>query len=300
MTNTIDDFNRKRLRSSNITVTISISLVLFLVGLFGLILINAQKYSDYIKEQLVVEVYFDEYLDPRDAAKVDEYHKETLELVKAQPYVKKARMITKEEAVVIAKKQLGIDSEALFEEDIFPPSIEVVLHPDYIDPEKIDGVLKKLQQVKGVNEVKNDSELTQVVHQNLSKILMWIIGFTILFLIIAIILINSSIRLKIFSKRFIIKTMQLVGARRRFILKPFIKEAAIIGVIGAIIGLMMLSAVWYYFTKEIGDNFVQDTNQFVWLVLGVVVVGITITVLSTIFATWRFLKSSLDDLYYNS
>lgn len=300
MTNTIDDFNRKRLRSSNITVTISISLVLFLVGLFGLILINAQKYSDYIKEQLVVEVYFDEYLDPRDAAKVDEYHKETLELVKAQPYVKKARMITKEEAAVIAKKQLGIDSEALFEEDIFPPSIEVVLHPDYIDPEKIDGVLKKLQQVKGVNEVKNDSELTQVVHQNLSKILMWIIGFTILFLIIAIILINSSIRLKIFSKRFIIKTMQLVGARRRFILKPFIKEAAIIGVIGAIIGLMMLSAVWYYFTQEIGDNFVQETNQFIWLVLGVVVVGITITVLSTIFATWRFLKSSLDDLYYNS
>lgn len=300
MTNTIDDFNRKRLRSSNITVTISISLVLFLVGLFGLILINAQKYSDYIKEQLVVEVYFDEYLDPRDSAKVDEYHKETLELIKTQPYVKKARMITKEEAAVIAKKQLGIDSDALFEEDIFPPSIEVVLHPDYIDPEKIEGVLKKLQQVKGVNEVKNDSELTQVVHQNLSKILMWIVGFTILFLIIAIILINSSIRLKIFSKRFIIKTMQLVGARRRFILKPFIKEAAIIGVIGAIIGLMMLSAVWYYFTQEIGDNFVQETNQFIWLVLGVVVVGITITVLSTIFATWRFLKSSLDDLYYNS
>lgn len=300
MANTIDDFNKKRLRSSNITVTISISLVLFLVGLFGLILINAQKYSDYIKEQLVVEVYFDEYLDPRDSAKVDEYHKETLELVKTQPYVKKARMITKEEAAVIAKKQLGIDSDALFEEDIFPPSIEVVLHPDYIDPEKIEGVLKKLQQVKGVNEVKNDSELTQVVHQNLSKILMWIVGFTILFLIIAIILINSSIRLKIFSKRFIIKTMQLVGARRRFILKPFIKEAAIIGVIGAIIGLMMLSAVWYYFTQEIGDNFVQDTNQFVWLVLGVVVVGITITILSTIFATWRFLKSSMDDLYYNS
>lgn len=300
MANTVDDFNRKRLRSSNITVTISIALVLFLVGLFGLILINAQKYSDYIKEQLVVEVYFDEYLDPRDSSKTDEYHKATFEEIKLQPYVKKAKMISKEEASVIARKQLGIDTEALFEEYIFPPSIEVTLKPEYIDPEKIDGVIKKLQAVKGVNEVKNDSKLTQEVYYNLNRILLWIVGFTLLFLIIAIVLINSSIRLKIFSKRFIIKTMQLVGARRRFILKPFIKEAAIIGVIGALIGLMLLSVVWYYFTQEIGDSFVQDTEKFVWLVLGVVVVGIAITVLSTIFATWRFLKSSMDDLYYNS
>ena len=92
--------------------------------------------------------------------------------------------------------------------------------------------------------------------------------------------------------------MQLVGARRRFILKPFIKEAVIIGIIGAIIGILLLSVAWYYFTKEIGDAFVQDTSQFVWLILGVIFVGITITVLSTIFATWRFLKSNMDDLYY--
>ena len=159
-------------------------------------------------------------------------------------------------------------------------------------------MIKQLGEIKGVSEVKNDSELTQKVYYNLNRILLWIVGFAALFLVIAIILINSSIRLKIFSKRFIIKTMQLVGARRRFILKPFIKEAVIIGIIGAIIGILLLSVAWYYFTKEIGDAFVQDTSQFVWLVLGVVIVGITITVLSTIFATWRFLKSNLDDLYY--
>ena len=87
MANTADDFSKRRLRSSNITVTISISLVLFLVGLFGLILINAQKYSDYIKEQLVVEVYFDEYLDPKDSAKADQYHQETYNEVSTQYYV---------------------------------------------------------------------------------------------------------------------------------------------------------------------------------------------------------------------
>lgn len=299
MAKTVDDFNKQRLRSSNITVTISISLVLFLVGLFGLILINAQKYSDYIKEQLVVMVYFDEYLDPREAKKKDEYHQETYKEVLAQQYVKKARFITEEEAAKIGRQQLGIDTEALFEENIFPPSIEVTLKPEYIEPEKIDSVVKSLGEIKGVRDVKNDSQLTQVVHRNLSKILTWILGFTILFLIIAVILINSSIRLKIYSKRFIIKTMQLVGARRRFILKPFIKEATIIGIIGAFIGLSLLSVVWYYFTKEIGDVFVQETEKFIWLILGVIAIGITITILSTIFATWRFLKSSIDDLYYN-
>jgi len=243
MANTADDFSKRRLRSSNITVTISISLVLFLVGLFGLILINAQKYSDYIKEQLVVEVYFDEYLDPKDSAKADQYHQETYKEVSIQYYVKKARFISKKEAAVIAKKQLGIDSEALFEEEIFPPSIEVTLKPDYIAPDKINGVIKSLGDIKGVHEVKNDSKLTQEVYYNLNRILLWIIGFTVLFLIIAIILINSSIRLKIFSKRFIIKTMQLVGAKRRFILKPFVKEAVIIGIVGAVIGLAFLFAV---------------------------------------------------------
>lgn len=298
MANTVDEFNKKRLRSSNITVTISISLVLFLVGLFGLILINAQKYSDYIKEQLVVEVYFDEYLDPRDSAKADDYHQETYKLVSSQNYVKKARFITKEEASIIAKQQLGIDAEALFDEHIFPPSIEVTLKPEYIAPEKINGVVKHLGTIKGVNEVKNDSKLTQEVYYNLNRILLWIVGFAVLFLAIAIILINSSIRLKIFSKRFIIKTMQLVGARRRFILKPFIKEAIIIGTIGAFIGLIFLFGVWYYFTSQIGSDFVQDTGKFIWLILGVIAVGIAITVLSTVFATWRFLKSNLDDLYY--
>jgi len=93
--------------------------------------------------------------------------------------------------------------------------------------------------------------------------------------------------------------MQLVGARRRFILKPFIKEAVILGSIGAFIGLVFLLSAWYYFTNQIGSEFVPDTNKFIWLILGVVVVGIGITVFSTIFATWRFLRAKTDDLYYS-
>ena len=294
-----EDLNKKRLRSSNITVSISIALVLFLVGLFGLILINAQKYSDYIKEQLVVEAYFDDYLDPKDSAKADEFQKLTFERIKLQPFVKKAKFISRKEASKIAKKQLGVAADALFEEDIFPASVEVTLKPEFVDPAKIEDVVRKLDEVQGVKEVKNDSKLTIEVYNNLNRILFWILAFSILFLIVAMVLINNSIRLKIFSKRFIIKTMQLVGAKRRFILKPFIKEAVILGVIGAFIGLVALFTGWYFFTSEIGTPFVQDVNQYIWLVALVFGVGILITVISTVFATWRFLSSSVDDLYYS-
>lgn len=299
MAKSVDDFNKKRLRSSNITVVISIALVLFLIGLFGLILINAQKYSDYIKEQLVVNAYFDEHLDVKDSTKIAKLNQETFEAVQKLPFVKKATFITQDQAAKEAKKSLGIDSDALFEENIFPASVEVALKPEFVDPAKINGVVKQLSEVQGIKEVKNDSSLTIDVYNNLNRILTWILAFSIIFLIVAIVLINNSIRLKIFSKRFTIKTMQLVGAQRRFILMPFIKEAIILGLIGAVIGLKVLFAGWYYFTTEIGSVFITDQTKFVYLIILVLGVGVLITVLSTIFATWRFLRSRIDTLYYS-
>lgn len=299
MAKSVDEFNKKRLRSSNITVVISIALVLFLLGLMGLILINAQKYSDYIKEQLVVNAYFDENYDAKDSVKIAKLEDETFQKVQLLAPVKKATYISRDMAAKEAKKTMGIDSDALFEENIFPSSIEVALKPEFVDPAKIDEAIKEIKSVPGIIDVKNDSTLMVDVYNNLSRILKWILGFSILFLILAVVLINNSIRLKIFSKRFIIKTMQLVGAKRRFILKPFIVEAIILGAIGSLIGLLALGGVWYYFTSQIGSAFVQDNNQYFWLVILVLGVGIFISVLSTIFATWRFLKSNVDDLYYS-
>ena len=299
MAKTVDDFNKKRLRSSNITVTVSIALVLFLVGLFGLILINAQKYSDYIKEQLVVNAFFDENYDVKDSLKIVKLEEQAITTIKNYPFVKKVNYISREAAMKEAKKSLGVDSDALFEQNIFPASVEVSLQPEYVAPEKINEVLKSLSTVPGIKDVKNNSELTAEIFNNLERILKWILGFSVVFLILAIVLINNSIRLKIFSKRFIIKTMQLVGAKRRFILKPFIIEAMILGVIGAVIGLAVLFGGWFYFMKEIGQDFGQDSQQYFYLILGVIALGIFITVVSTIFATWRFLRSSVDDLYYS-
>lgn len=298
MPRTVDDFNKKRLRSSNITVVVSIALVLFLVGLMGLILVNAQKYSDYLKEQLVVNAYFDENFDPKDSLKISQQEMKAVEQIQSMTPVRKATYISRNQATLEAKKSLGIDGDALFETSIFPPSVEISLKPEFNDSTKIGNVIKQIASVPGIVEVKNDSE-SQKIYNNLERILKWILGFSFLFLILAIVLINNSIRLKIFSKRFIIKTMQLVGAKRSFILMPFIKEAIILGVIGALVGLLALFGVWYYFTTTIKTPFVQDTNQYLWLLLGVFGLGIVITVLSTIFATWRFLRSNIDDLYYS-
>ncbi|MBU4538308.1 MAG: permease-like cell division protein FtsX [Weeksellaceae bacterium] len=299
MAKTVEDFNKRRLRSSNITVVVSIALVLFLLGLMGLILINAQKYSDYIKEQLVVNAYFDENYDAKDSAKIVKRETEAFQKIQKLAPVKRTTYISREMAAEEAKKSMGIESSALFEENIFPSSVEVALKPEYVDPAKIDEAIKQIKTVPGIVDVKNNSTLMVEVYNNLNNILKWILGFSILFLILAVVLINNSIRLKIFSKRFIIKTMQLVGAKRRFILKPFIKEAVILGVIGAVLGLAVLFGAWYYFITQIGTPFAQDNNQLIMLVVGIFLLGVFITVFSTIFATWRFLRSSVDDLYYS-
>ena len=299
MAKTVEDFNKRRLRSSNITVVISIALVLFLLGLMGLILINAQKYSDYIKEQLVVNAYFDENYDDKDSAKIVKQENEAFQKIQKLAPVKRATYISREMAAEEAKKSMGIESSALFEENIFPSSVEVALKPQYVDPEKIDEAIKQIKATPGIVDVKNNSTLMVEVYNNLTNIMKWILGFSILFLILAVVLINNSIRLKIFSKRFIIKTMQLVGAKRRFILKPFIKEAAILGLIGAVLGIAVLFGAWYYFITQIGTPFAQDENQLIILVVAIFLLGILITVLSTILATWRFLRSNVDDLYYS-
>lgn len=299
MAKTVEDFNKRRLRSSNITVVISIALVLFLLGLMGLILINAQKYSDYIKEQLVVNAYFDENYDAKDSVKIAKKEQVAFEKIKTLKPVKRATYISREMASEEARKSMGIETDALFEENIFPSSVEVALKPEYVDPARIDKAIKEIKATPGITDVKNNSTLMVEVYNNLNNILKWILAFTVLFLVLAVVLINNSIRLKIFSKRFIIKTMQLVGAKRRFILKPFIKEAIILGVIGAVIGLAVLFGAWYYFITEIGTPFAQDDRQLMFLIVGIFLGGILITVMSTVFATWRFLRSNVDDLYYS-
>ena len=290
-----DKFNQGRLRSSNITVVISIALVLFLLGLFGLIVINAQSYADYIKEQLKLEAFFSDEYDPREQDKELARQQEFIDSIKTYNFVKSVQYISKEKASEIAKTELGIDDNEIFEANIFPASAQITLKPDYVNPTQVDSIKALLAKSPIVSEVVNDDELMTTVYNNIDKIRFWLMIFAGIFLVIVMVLINNSIRLRIYAKRFSIKTMQLVGARRRFIIQPFLLQSSVLGFLGAVLAILALGGLWYYFAGIV--SLPWWNNDFYWLMLILVVIGVFIALLSTAIATWRYLRLRTDQLY---
>ena len=291
-----DKFNQGRLRSSNITVVISIALVLFLLGLFGLIVINAQSYADYIKEQLKLEAFFNDEYDPREQDKELARQQEFIDSLNVKhSFIKKTEYISKEKASEIAKNELGIDDNAIFEANIFPASVQITLQPEFVEPVKVDSIKKLIQADPIISEVVNDDELMTTVYNNIDKIRFWLMILAAIFLVIVMILINNSIRLRIYAKRFSIKTMQLVGARRRFIIQPFLYQSAILGLLGAVLAILALGGLWYYFAQIV--NLSWWNEDYYWLMLILVVTGVFIALLSTAIATWRYLRLRTDQLY---
>lgn len=290
-----DKFNQGRLRSSNITVVISIALVLFLLGLFGLIVINAQSYADYIKEQLKLEAFFSDEYDPREQDKELARQQQYIDSLKTYDFVKSIQYISKERASEIAKTELGIDDNEIFEANIFPASAQITLKPNYVNPKQVDSIKEVLSKNPIISEVVNDDELMTTVYNNIDKIRFWLMVFAAIFLVIVMILINNSIRLRIYAKRFSIKTMQLVGARRRFIIKPFLLQSSVLGFLGAVLAILALGGLWYYFANIVSLPWWND--DFYWLMLILVVIGVFIALLSTAIATWRYLRLRTDQLY---
>ena len=298
MSKSVDKLSRSRLRSSNFTVVVSIALVLFLLGLFALIVVNSNDYAEHLKNQFEIEAYFKQAKDKRDIKKEPEVQKAFVDSLQKKPFVKNIKYIPKEEALEIAKHQLGLKKEDLdlFEEGIFPASVVVTVQPRYVDSLRIDSITQVLQKYDIIDSVNNTSGLAGI-YQRIDKIIYWLVGLAAVFLIISIILINNSLRLKIFSKRFTIKTMQLVGAKRRFIVKPFVIQSFWLGLLGAIIALVGLAVLWYYAAPRLQLALWHD--DFIYIIAGVIGVGVLIAVLSTFFASWRYLKLRTDQLYYS-
>lgn len=290
-----DKFNQGRLRSSNITVVISIALVLFLLGLFGLIVINAQSYADYIKEQLKLEAFFSDEYDPRQQDKEIARQQEFIDSLKTYSFVKTVQYISKEKASEIAKAELGIDDHAIFEANIFPASVQITLKPQFVNPKQVDSIKNVISKNPIVSEVVNDDELMTTVYNNIDKIRFWLMVLAGIFLVIVMILINNSIRLRIYAKRFSIKTMQLVGARRRFIIQPFLLQSSVLGFLGAVLAILALGGLWYYFAGIV--KLPWWNKDYYWLMAILIVIGVFIALLSTAIATWRYLRLRADQLY---
>lgn len=292
MSSSFEKYQKRRLISSYFSVVISISLVLFLLGLLGLLVLNSKKVADYFKEQIAITVFL------KDTAKEIEITQLKQSLALAE-YTKSAAFVSKEDAANEHQETLGENFIEYLGENPLQNSIDVYILADYVTPEKMEEITSELKSKGFVDDVIYDKPLIAQLTENVKRISFWILVISGIFTFIAVLLINSSIRLSIYSKRFTIKTMQMVGATKKFIRKPFVWKSVRFGIIGAVVAMIGMGLVLYY----LNDSFPQlqllgDPILLSVLFAFILLMGIIITWISTFIATQRFLNLRTDDLYY--
>lgn len=292
MASSFDKYQKRKLISSYISVVISIALVLFLLGCLGLLVINSKKVADHFKEQVVMTIYLN------DTAKEVEVNQLKKSLAMAE-YSKEATYVSKEEAAEMMKAETGEDFMDFVGYNPLKNSIDVYLKADFVTTEKLSEISETLSTKSFIEEIRYDNDLVELMNDNVKKISVWVLIISGLFTLIAVLLINSSIRLAVYSKRFIIKTMQMVGATKSFIRRPFVWKSVQLGIIGAIVALVGMAAVLYYLDITFPElELLRNTVMIAGLFVGVFVLGVIITWISTFIATQRFLNLKTDQLYY--
>lgn len=287
-----DKYNRKRLNSSYITTIVSITLVLFMLGLLGLIVLHAKKLSDYVKENIGFSIIMKENVKEAGIIKLQK-------ILDATEYVKSTEYITKEEAAKEFEEELGEEFTSFLGYNPLLPTIEVRFKAEYANNDSLTIIKEKILENSNVKEVFYQESLVDVVNKNVRKIGFIILGFSTLLLIIAIALINNTIRLSVYSKRFLIRSMQLVGATRYFISKPFIWKGILHGLVGAFIAILLLSGIIYVSQRELPELInLQDIDLFLSLFGIVIVLGIIISGLSNVLAVRKYIRLKTDSLYY--
>ena len=292
MSSSYEKHQKRRLISSYFSVVLSIALVLFLLGLLGMLVLNAKKVSDHFKEQVVLTIYL------KDTAKEVEIEQLEKSLAMAD-YVKSTEYISKEQAAELMKAENGEDFMDFVGYNPLQNSIDVHLKADFVTTEQLEKVSTEALNKTFVDEVSYDNDLVNLMNDNVKKISFWVLVISSIFTLIAVLLINSSIRLAVYSKRFTIKTMQMVGATKQFIRRPFVWKSVRLGIIGAILALLGMAIVLYYLNKTFTElGLLNNPLVVVLLFVFIFVLGIIITWISTHFATQRFLNLKTDELYY--
>ncbi len=282
----------KKLRSSYITTTISIALVLFLLGIIGLLSLNARRLSNYVKENIGFTVIVK---DNSREAEVKRLEK----MLASEPFVKQTEYIDKERAAKELTEELGEDFVDFLGYNPLLSSIEVKLYADYAHPDSIASVEQIIMEFPQVKEVLYQKNLIHLVHKNVKRISVVLLVFAVMLLLIAIALINNTIRLSVYSKRFLIRTMQLVGATKGFIRQPFLATSILHGFVGAVIAIAMLSGLIYFSSNELAGVIGFQNLDLIMILFGIVIIcGVMITLLSTFFAVNKYLNLRTDDLYF--
>ncbi len=281
----------RRIRSSYITSIISISLVLLLLGMVGLLLINGRNIRRQVMESIGFNVILKENVKEADIYQLQK-------ILDAREYILSTEYITKDEAALETEQMLGEDFIRFLGYNPLPPSIRVRLHQPWANPDSVMMIEQDLMQYDSIEEVYYKKSLLYAVNENIRQISLVILGFSILLTLISVTLINNTIRLSIYSKRFVINTMQLVGATRSFIRKPFVFRGAAIGFTGSLIALALLLTLVYLLQEEFeGVISLKDYDMLAILALGVMMLGIVINSISTYFAVNKYLDIKIDKLY---
>ncbi|MBC6997632.1 permease-like cell division protein FtsX [Cytophaga sp. FL35] len=292
MGKSFEQYQKQKLISSYFSVALSIGLVLFLLGILGLLVLNTKKMADHFKEQITISVFL------KDEAKESEVDQLQKNLLQAE-HTKAAIYVSKEEAAEQHSEEIGEDFQDFLGYNPLKNSIDVQLKADFVTPEQIEQIAKNLSEKSYVAEVSYDKPLVGLLTENVKKISLWILIASGIFTFIAFLLINSSIRLSIYSKRFIIKTMQMVGATKMFIRRPFIWTNVKLGMLGALLATTVLAGLLYYLDQNFPElALIEDLKTLGILFGALFLIGMFISLICTFFATQRFLNLRTDDLYY--
>ena len=287
-----DKLTKKNLRTSGVTVVISLSLVLFMLGALGLLVINANKLSKHFKENVGFQIYLK---DTATSAQTDALIQE----INSSKFAKSASLINKEQAAEKLKLDLGEDFVGFLGNNPLLNSIDVKLDESYANTDTLQVIEKDLLQKAFIKEVVYQKDMINKLNKNTKAVAFFILIFSGALLIVAIALINNTIRLSIYSQRFLIRTMYLVGATRTFISKPFIIKGFRQGITAGIIAGIMLAGFLILSTRFIPDLMeLQDENVLLVLFIGIVLIGVIISAFSAFLAVTRYLRLKTSDLYF--
>lgn len=293
MAGNVDNITKTRLTSSKVSTIISISLVLFIIGLLGIVLINANRISENVRENIGFEIML--------ASDISEGELSVIEKQLAMlPYVKEMRYVSKEEATNETIEILGHDFREIVG-NILPASIQLKIRSEYTSLDSLQKIEKSLYLMDHVTDVNYQKGYVSNINENLYKISLVLLIISAVLLIIAIALISNTIRLSIYSKRFIIRSMLLVGAKRRTIYAPFITTGIIQGLWGAVIAVLLLVGTLYLaYTSPTFSQIIDFTQPmwYIYLFIFILLFGIFITWLSTFFSVRKYIKIKLDKLYF--
>lgn len=285
-------YSKRRYQSSYVTTVVSITLVLLMLGVLAIIVMQAQRLSDYVKENIGFRIYLKENAKEADIYRLQKF-------LDAAAFVKSTEYITPEEAAEELSAELGEDFISFLGYNPLPPSIDLRIKALYANVDSLAKIESIILSDQNVKEVFYQKSLVHLINKNIRRISLFLLSFSVLLLFIAVALINNTIRLSVYSRRFIIRTMKLVGATQAFIGRPFIWKGILQGVYSALMAIVLLALILYFSRRELPELIdLYDLRLYLSLFGFVILVGILLSWFSTYFAVRKYIRMGEDELYY--